>query len=83
MSKNNYANLNQFRFRFRNKQNGTFSYFDQSVYGNIYKQIREYKDDLSKMCLIGVNNNTVDLVEVIHLFNNKTIYNGYSEVYNG
>lgn len=78
--KQNYADLNYFKFRFRNKRNGTFSYYDQSVYGNIYDVINEYKNDLSKMCLLDVSNETHVLVEVTHLFNDKVIYSNYQEV---
>ena len=43
-------------------------------YGNIFDQIEKYKKDLSKMCYIGVSNETHEIIEVIHNFNNKTIY---------
>lgn len=67
-------NLNKFRYRFRNKQTGQTTYFDTWCYGNIYQQIDLYKNDLGKMCLVGVSNETHEIIEVIHLFNNKTIY---------
>ena len=33
-----------------------------------------YKKDLSKMCYVRVSNETHEIIEVIHNFNNKTIY---------
>lgn len=76
-NQNNYANLNNFRFRFRNKKTGYFSYDDRCIFGDINDIIKEYKDNLSKMCLLGVSNETHTLVQVIHLFNDKTIYSDY------
>lgn len=69
-----YETLNKFRYRFRNKQTQKISYFDTWCYGNIYEQIQLYKNDLKKMCLLDVSNDTHEIIEVIHLFNNKTIY---------
>ena len=45
-----------------------------------FKQALETKDhyvskkDLSKMCYVGVSNETHEIIEVIHNFNNKTVY---------
>lgn len=69
-----YGNINKFRYRFINKKTSGTSYFDTWCYGDIYKQIQMYKQDLKKMCLLDVSNETHEIIEVIHLFNNKTIY---------
>lgn len=72
----NYNNINKYRYRFitKTEKNTKTSFFDTWCYGDIYKQITTYKNDLSKMCLVGVSNETHEIIEVIHLFNNTTIY---------
>lgn len=70
----NYDELNKFRYRFRNKTTNEESYFDTWCYGDIYQQIRLYQEDLKKMCLLNVSSETHEIIEVIHIFNNKTIY---------
>lgn len=72
----NYSKLNEFRFRFENKETGKTSYFDIFCCGDIYKQIDIYKKDLKQLCLVGVSNDTHRIIEVIHLFNNDVIYKG-------
>lgn len=67
-------NRNKFRYRFRHKISGKESYFDTWCYGNIDNQIFTYLNDLSKMCLVGVSNDTHELIEVIWLYTNKTIW---------
>lgn len=69
-----YAKLNDFRYRLRNKKTGAITYTDEYCYGNIYIQIQEYKKNMKRMCLVGVSNETHVIYEVIHLFNNKLIY---------
>lgn len=70
----NYSQLNTFRYRFENKENGQITYFDMPCYGNIWDQINNYKKDMKSMCLLNVSNETHEIIEVIHLFNGKTIY---------
>jgi hypothetical protein len=70
----NYLALNEYTYRLRNKKSGVISKNTLWCYGNIFEQIRKYKEDLSKMCFIGVSNETHEIIEVIHNFNNKTIY---------
>ena len=60
--------------RLRNKKTGVTSRNKNWCYGNIFEQIEMYKKDLSKMCYVGVSNETHEIIEVIHNFNNKTIY---------
>ena len=72
--KYDYNLQNQFRYRFKNKETGITSYFNGWCYGNIYQQINIYKNDLSKMCLIGVNNQTHKLIEVINLMTGETLF---------
>lgn len=70
----NYNKLNSYRYRFLDKKTNKTSFFDGWCYGNIWQQIEIYKNDLSKMCLLGISNDTHKLIEVIHLFDNSTIY---------
>ena len=65
---------NKFRYRFRNKETGKISYADTWCYGSLFQQIDMYQKDLSKMCLQGVSSDTHEIIEVIWLFNNTTIY---------
>ena len=67
-------NRNKFRYRFMHKETKKTSYFDTWCYGNIDNQIFNYLNDLSKMCLVGVSNDTHELIEVIWLHTNKTIW---------
>lgn len=66
--------INKFRYRFRHKETGKTSYHDTWCYGNIDNQIFNYLNDLSKMCLQGVSNDTHEIIEVIWLHKNKTIW---------
>lgn len=70
----NYSAVNEYTYRLRNKKSGVISRVTLWCYGNIFEQIEKYKKDLSKMCYIGVNNETYEIIEVIHNYNNKTIY---------
>ena len=70
----NYLALNEYTYRLRNKKSGVISKNILWCYGNIFEQIRKYKEDLSKMCFISVSNETHEIIEVIHNFNNKTVY---------
>lgn len=70
----NYNNLNTYRYYFKNKETSKTSYFDEYCYGNIFEQINIYKNDLKKMCLLDVNNDTHEIIKVVHLFNNNTIF---------
>ena len=70
----NYNKLNEFTYRLRNKKTGATSKNTIWCYGDVFEQIRKYKENLSKMCFIGVSNETHEIIEVIHNFNNKTIY---------
>lgn len=70
----NYDNINKYRYCFRNKETSKTSYFDEYCYGNIYEQIELYKNDLKKMCLLDVSNDTHEITKVVHLFNNNTIF---------
>lgn len=67
-------NRNKFRYRFRHKISGKESYFDTWCYGSIHEQIELYRKDLKQMCLQNVSNVTHDLIEVIWLMNNVTIW---------
>ena len=67
-------NRNRFRYRFRHKVTGQESYFDTWCYGSIHEQISLYQKDLKQMCLQNVSNNTHELIEVIWLMNNATIW---------
>lgn len=69
-----YRKINEFTYRFRNKQTGALSRSTEWCYGNIYDQIERYKKDLSKMCLLNVSNETHEIIEVIHNFNDEVIY---------
>ena len=71
---NNYDKLNEYTYRLRNKQTGIISRNTHWCYGNIFDQIQKYKSDLTKMCYIGVSNETHEIIEVRHNFNNKIIY---------
>ena len=70
----NYLAVNEYTYRLRNKNSRVISRNIHWCYGNIFEQIEKYKEDLSKMCYAGVSNETHEIVEVIHNFNNKTIY---------
>ena len=70
----NYSALNEYTYRLRNKKSGVISRNTHWCYGNIFEQIEKYKKDLSKMCYVGVSNETHEIIEVIHNFNNKTVY---------
>jgi hypothetical protein len=70
----NYSALNEYTYRLRNKKTKGTSRNKIWCYGNIFEQIRMYKEDISKMCFVGVSNETHEIIEVIHNFNNKTIY---------
>ena len=70
----NYSALNEYTYRLRNKKSGVISRNKNWCYGNIFEQIEMYKKDWSKMCYVGVSNETHEIIEVIHNFNNKTIY---------
>lgn len=70
----NYLALNEYTYRLRNKQSGVITKNTLWCYGDIFEQIRKYKENLSRMCFIGVSNETHEIIEVIHNFNNKTIY---------
>lgn len=72
-----YSKLNEFTYRLRDKKTGTFSRNTTWCYGNIHEQIQNYRNDMSKMCLLGVTNETHEIVEVIHNFDGKTIYENY------
>lgn len=72
--KYNYSLQNQYKYRFKNKETGKTSYFNTWCHGNIYQQIDIYKNDLSKMCLIGVNSQTHKLIEVISLMTGETLF---------
>ena len=65
---------NKFRYKFRHKVTGNTSYFDTWCYGSISQQINMYQQDLGKMCLQDVSNDTHEIIEVIWLYNNTTIY---------
>ena len=69
-----YSKLNQFRYYFKNKQTSKTSYFDNWCYGNIYEQIAIYKNNLSKMCLLGVSNETHQIIKVISLFDDSIVW---------
>ena len=51
-------NRNEFRFNLVNKQTGRRSYSTEWCYGNIYDMIREYRENMKKMCLVNVSNDT-------------------------
>lgn len=72
-----YSKLNEFTYRLRDKKTGVFSRSTTWCHGNIYEQIQNYRNDISKMCLLGVTNETHEIVEVIHNFDGKTIYKNY------
>lgn len=72
-----YSKLNEFTYRLRDKRTGIFSRDTTWCHGNIYEQIQKYRNDMSKMCLLGVTNETHEIVEVIHNFDGKTIYENY------
>ena len=65
---------NSFRYRFRHKATNKTSYFDTWCYGDIHEQIAMYRNDLSKMCLVGISNDTHEIIEVVWLHTRKTIW---------
>lgn len=72
-----YSKLNEFTYRLLDKKTGAFSRSTTWCHGNIYEQIQNYRNDMRKMCLLGVTNETHEIVEVIHNFDDKTIYENY------
>lgn len=66
---------NDFKLRFINKDTGKESYSMSYYCGeNVFAYINKVKDDLSSLCLVGVSNNTHDLLEVVWCYDNKIIW---------
>lgn len=70
----NYSKLNEYEYYFCNKETKKITSFITWCYGNIYEQINIYKNNLTKMCLIGVSNDTHKIIKVVHLFDDSIIY---------
>lgn len=66
---------NDFKFRLINKDTGKESYSISYYCGeNVFAYINKVKEDLSSLCLVGVSNDTHDLLEVIWLYNNEKVW---------